>query len=228
MLVSRRRLAFSAPSRRRVFKRRRVSTVPAGVPLAGTGGEDVAEREIVSVSRALRVPASKQVLRSIVTISSDGSGDILQAVSATDPSHASANDPFGAATNWSALTTIYDLYKPVEAIFEWFPTLPNEVASTASTSPMVVAFDPDSVPSSPAGEDELLQYGNARTFDVFRRFRYRIKIPKRAGAAVGGWLDVANPTAEPASIRYATTLLAASSAYGRGVVTLVCWFKTSR
>lgn len=225
---------LSASRRKHLFiaghKRRRVAAAPAGVPLAGTGGDDTASREVFSLSRSLHVPPSKQVLRSIITVSSDASGDILQAYSTTDPSHSNASDPFSAATNWSALSSIYDLYKPESAILEWFPILPNNSSTVNATAPIVVAFDADSAPSGavPTTEDTLLQYENARTFDVFRRWRYVVKNPKRVGSAAAGWLDVGAPTVSPASLMVATTLLAASTAYGRMVITLVCKFKSTR
>lgn len=226
MLSLPRKRVFAARSRLRTFRRVRARTVPAGVPIAGTGGEDVAEREILSVSRALRVPPSKQVLKVVVNVSSDASGDILQAWSCTDPTH-SGIDPLTAATNWSALDTLYDLYKPEMVIVEWFPLVPNNVSGTNFTSPISLCFDSDSL-AAPASEDEVLQYSNSRTFDIYRRFRYVVKIPKRTGSAVSGYLDVAAPSAEPACIKAACTELSASTAYGRLVFTQVVRMRAQR
>lgn len=219
--VRKRRRSFG-PSFQRIVRPR----IAAGTaPVATEAGDEVG-----SVPRAVRMrlalPTVKHVLRVSVQHSTNASGQIYQHAVVTDPS-AAAGGILPAFTGWASLATLFDLYKVTSAMMEWYPYLPNDSSTQALFRPMVIAFDPDT-DSAPASTDEVQQYGNARTFNIFKPFRYAIDIPKRSGTIVNGWLDVGNPGVEPASILIAADGLTASTAYGQSVWTLVLRLKSTR
>lgn len=208
-------------------RRRGWSAAPrAGEPLAVEAGEDVPSAPPV-LRRILALPPVKMVLRGSIDVSSDGSGVIGQFGVCTDPSGTFAGSVFPAGSGWSSLATLFDLYKPEYCVIEWFPLRPNDPTATTAYYPIAVCFDPDSG-SNPSSFSEITQYSNARVFNIHKAFRYATRIPRRAGAAVAGYLDVGTPNGEPASFRWYADSLTASVAYGRMVVSFVVRMKSSR
>lgn len=213
----------SAPYARRT--RRRIGRPPAGEPAVAEAGDE--RPAPLAIRRALRMPIATLTFRSIFTLNSDGSGRAFGATSAVDPSHFSAPDLAGASSGWTAASSLWDLFKPYYAQLEYHPVRPNDDSAALNTAPISVCFDPDSI-STPTSEDSVVQYATSRTFDLFRPFKYGVYIPRRSGAAVGGWLDMAAPTSSQAGIQFAADGLSAGVSYGRMIITLVTKFKATR
>lgn len=180
--------------RRRYRRRRRAKATNGGI-----GRRSARKLAYLSTFRSLAINGPKEFRMlqrnyNSTFMTSSAGGVINLAIHCMDPSH---------MTDWTALGSLYDLYKVVGVKVQFYPAA-NAIAEGAGAyRPCYIAYDPDSN-TSVGTVDGSLQYSYHRVKNLFKPWKFYVRpgvqydnSVANAGMAVHfvrgkPWLDISN------------------------------------
>lgn len=159
-----------------LYKKRRLSSYIRPVMRPNTGRFVTARRarstamDVVNVPRMVSSSSGPKIfklsIRSTGLMTASAGGAMAQIIKTNDPS---------ASSDWANLAALYDQFQVLECWMNFFPTFnSNTTVGAMGYTPVHVCYDADST-AALASVDAVIQYGNRKTFNLFKPFRYGIK-----------------------------------------------------
>jgi hypothetical protein len=155
----------------------------------------------------------KKVLRSNATATSDGAG-LLRGAFGNNPS---------TASDWSNWTADWFEYRVLAFEIEYVPLFENSYPATTAAGGLLAMFvDRTSSASSPSLAT-CLQTDGVEYASINKKLR---QVAKATGTNEMQWLNTGSPSSW-CSVRYCSTALSISQAYGTFVITWLVEFRNS-
>lgn len=132
------------------------------------------------------------------------------------------------AQDWSSCAELFDEYQVSAYKIQFVPHVPAGNSSTKDYRPLYLIFDSNSTSSPVTNVNECLQYENLRVMNLFRPWKFYMKVPKITSSEnMFGYQPTSSPSDAGRLVCYADNL-DASGFYGDVIITHYIKFRARK